>query len=242
MTEREVSSDRKNNMVASKSSRWHPDLLAGNTCLKVSGGKVLSLVQVNPFACLRVEYHLGLLSSHPRIPLECLYYCCFLPHLSPLPLQDWSYFLPSTKFSVGFGSSSRHYFPFQYCFQLMWRKELRANRKLYNPSMVMQEIGPTPAVRTQLNLNISTRLQGTLMTTRCPSSCNNNSCYKAVLPCFQTLAWNRLLRSEGCIIARHQISHKLRIAPKLFKMLEKNAYTKQINQRNQIHTLQFWDN
>lgn len=42
--------------------------------------------------------------------------------------------------------------------------------------------------------------------------CNNECRYKAV---------PSLAASEGCINAGHQISHKPRIAPKLFKMLEK---------------------
>lgn len=38
-------------------------------------------------------------------------------------------------------------------------------------------------------------------------------------PAFRRLS--KIAASEGCIFAGHQISHKPRIAPKLFKMLEK---------------------
>ena len=65
----------------------------------------------------------------------------------------------------------------------------------------------------------------------CPSSCNNESYFcSSFLP---SDTWVKYA-SEELIIARHQISHQPRLAPKLFKMLEK--YLHKTDQSNKSNT------
>lgn len=136
----EASSDRKNNMVASRPSSWHLDLLAGQSCPKVSGRKVRRLAWMNPFACLRVDYHpprtaLNTSQNNSRASVSQL-----LPPLSqPTSTPELILLLPcDSVFSVA-PKLQQALFPLSILLSTNVRggKGVRANRKLINPSTLM---------------------------------------------------------------------------------------------------------
>lgn len=132
---------------------------------------------------------------------------------------------PSSSLWLGFQawcrSSDRH-FPFHDCFQLTQGKELRTNRKLTNPSRLMSR-GRTDLCLSKRNFTFREApgfqepdgLHGV------PKFTEQCFLIKQFFSAFRHLV--KYAASGACIIATQQISHKpkFRIAPKLFKMLEK---------------------